>query len=156
MIGALAAVGLIATRNDGRVVQHAAWPDSMTGMQDIAQLHKLGIVVREVASESIVPAGLVDVGKHLRPNLRDGQVVLYVNPEDGGGWLAVRVLDISSNWLGGPWGKSVESQHPVLAEVVSNPFHFTSWGPYECAFFSHGARTIVRGSACRGQGNGPL
>jgi hypothetical protein len=36
---------------------------------------------------------MVDVGKHLRPNWRDGRVVVLVEPGDAGGpWRAVKLV----------------------------------------------------------------
>jgi tRNA(Ile2) C34 agmatinyltransferase TiaS len=65
VIGALAAVGLLATGNDGRIVNLGTWPDDLSGSQD------------------------VDVGKHLRPNYRDGRAVVFV-VADSTFWRAVR------------------------------------------------------------------
>lgn len=83
VIGALAAVGLISLANDGRVVMHGTWPDDLSGPQDIALLCSRSVVVREFDTNAEVTAGQVDVGKHLRPNLRDGRVVLFVEPNSG-------------------------------------------------------------------------
>jgi len=97
VIGALAAVGLAADGNDGRVVQIAGWPDDLAGCQDIALLHARGVAeVRSVDSGELVSAGTVDVGKHLRPNYRGGRIVLFVvpAPEDKAqlaAWRAVRL-----------------------------------------------------------------
>ena len=96
VIGALAAVGLAAGGEDGRVVQIAAWPDDLAGPQDVALLHARGVAeVRCVASGEVVSGGTVDVGKHLRPNYRGGRIVLFVAslPEDEAeiaSWRALR------------------------------------------------------------------
>jgi hypothetical protein len=97
VIGALAAVGLIADQNDGRVVHIGSWPDDLSGPQPIDILAKRGVLVRRVAGNEPVMGGLVDVGKHLRPNLREGRIVLFVeSPNDDAGsvcpWQAVRLL----------------------------------------------------------------
>ena len=91
VIGALAAVGLIATANDGRVVQNGLWPDDLSGPQDVATLQARGVDVKELGSNQVVTGGTVDVGKHLRPNYRDGRVVLFVSPQ-GASWQAVRLV----------------------------------------------------------------
>jgi hypothetical protein len=94
VIGALAAVGLGATGDDGRVVQLGAWPDDLAGVQTVATLHARGVHVRAIEEGPPVTVGRVDVGKHLRPNLRSGALVLYVVPADGAAglcdWKAVR------------------------------------------------------------------
>jgi hypothetical protein len=88
IIGALAAVGLLAGGADGRVV-HAAgwpWPDAFAGRRTIAAVRARGVdEVRDVISGRPVVAGVVDVGKHLRPSYRDGRVVLFVEPDAAGG-----------------------------------------------------------------------
>ena len=97
VIGALAAVGLAATGNDGRVVQIGFWPDDLSGPQQLELLHTRGVdQVRNVQSGEPVLRGTVDVGKHLRPNYRDGQVVLFVMASDDDrspetDWQAVRL-----------------------------------------------------------------
>jgi hypothetical protein len=94
VIGALAAVGLVADGNDGRVVQLGEWPDDLSGPQDLATLRARGIEVRQVSNDAVVPAGRIDVGKHLRPNRRGGRVVLFVRPGPAAGaeWEAVRLV----------------------------------------------------------------
>lgn len=93
VIGAIAAVGLAATENDGRVVQIQQQPDDLSGTQSIALLNQRG-VDRVVCDDAPVTAGTVDVGKHLRPNLRGGQVVLFVesNGSEIADWKALRKL----------------------------------------------------------------
>ena len=81
MIGALAAVGLSAAGDDGRVVQIGTWPDDLSGTQDIGTLDARGVEVRCLAGGEIVGSGCVDVGKHLRPNLRGHRFVLFVEPQ---------------------------------------------------------------------------
>jgi hypothetical protein len=96
VIGALAAVGLAATGDDGRVVQLGAWPDDLSGPQEVWSVRARDIEVRCVGSEAPVTDGTVDVGKRLRPNCRGGRVVLFVTPNADGGpgeahWRAVRL-----------------------------------------------------------------
>jgi len=82
IIGALAAIGLIAGGDDGRVVHLASWPypdEVFCGPQSIDGLQARGINrIRQINSDVPVDFGPIDIGKHLRPNWRGGQIVLYV------------------------------------------------------------------------------
>lgn len=96
VIGALAAVGLIAQGNDGRVVQIGGWADDLAGREDIETLHRRNVEVRCLESAAEVKSGTIDVGKHLRPNYRQGKIVLFAQPqpETGGDlsdWQAIRL-----------------------------------------------------------------
>ena len=94
VIGALAAVGLAADGNDGRIVHIGQWPDDLTGPQEVARLNERGVEVRCLDTDSLVTSGLIDVGKHLRPNYRQGRIVLYVQPAaevSTPAWVAVRL-----------------------------------------------------------------
>ncbi|MCG6956942.1 MAG: ABC transporter substrate-binding protein [Gemmatimonadetes bacterium] len=102
VIGALAAVGLRAWGDDGRVVHRAGWrwPDDLSGEQPVAAVLAAG--VDEIRSPAgIVTDGVVDVGKHLRPNFRGGRVVLFVEPEDpvgSGGASAEKGVPPPASW----------------------------------------------------------
>jgi len=94
VIGALAAIGLLATKNDGRVVHYGSadedWYD-VTGCLTVDEVLRRGVdEVLTIEDEKTVPSGMVDVGKRLRPNYRQGRVVLYV-ARRGEAWEAVRV-----------------------------------------------------------------
>jgi hypothetical protein len=93
VIGALAAVGLLASGDDGRVIQIGLWPDDLSGVQDVERLRARGVEVRRLDSGVVIRAGLVDVGKRLRPNFRGGRVVLFVTAPGEGPeqWQAVRL-----------------------------------------------------------------
>jgi hypothetical protein len=96
VIGALAAVGLSATGDDGRLVQIGSWPDDLSGPQDIATLAGRGVEVRCLDTQAPLGAGVVDVGKHLRANLRGHRAVLFVQPTPPAGrntasWTAIRL-----------------------------------------------------------------
>lgn len=108
VIGALAAIGLTATGNDGRLVQWQEWVDDLSGPTPIEQLWERGIEVRALnndESANLRPtradgrelrAGVVDVGKHARPNLREHRAVLFVSansPETRGlaEWTALKL-----------------------------------------------------------------
>ena len=96
VIGALAAVGLAATGDDGRIVQIRGYPDDLSGLQNVDALRSRGVdELRCCRSGRCVHEGTVDVGKHLRPNLRGGRIVLFVEPDAGDPpgeryWRAVR------------------------------------------------------------------
>jgi len=101
VIGALAAVGLSAGENDGRITylgQAETDLFDVSGPQPFDRLGRLGVEeVRRLRSNAVVTAGMVDVGKRLRPNLRRGRVILYVEDEprtlaDVDQWNAVRVV----------------------------------------------------------------
>lgn len=119
VIGALAAIGLTATGNDGRLIRWCDQPDDLTGPTPLAVLQERAIEVREVESEELselltglalasrasslselpgrlVTTGSVEVGKHARPNLRQGRAVLFVvrNTGESAGlaeWSSLRV-----------------------------------------------------------------
>ena len=82
MIGALAAVGLAATVDDGRIVQLGEWPDDLSGWQSSEVIRARDIDVVEVDTERPIENVMVDVGKHLRPNLRKGRNVVFVRPSE--------------------------------------------------------------------------
>ena len=82
IIGALAAIGLMATKNDGRVIYFGAsdedWYD-ITGCLEVEEIRARGIddILTADTGQSLA-SGTVDIGKRLRPNYRDGKIVLYV------------------------------------------------------------------------------
>jgi hypothetical protein len=95
VIGALAAVGLMATKNDGRVIHFdsngADWYD-LTGCLDVNEIRQHGVnEILIMGTGEPLPAGIVDIGKRLRPNYRQGKVVLYVAQNESLAWEAVRV-----------------------------------------------------------------
>lgn len=95
IIGALSAVALVAGGNHGRVVHVESWPwpDPFVGVQPAAAILERGVA--EIRSTSGAPftGGLVDVGKHLRPNWRGGRIVLFADPPEGTGsvWRAKKL-----------------------------------------------------------------
>jgi hypothetical protein len=102
VIGALAAVGLLAEGNDGRVVHLPTWtwPDAFGGCHPADALFRRGVdEIRRYSTGELVTDGVVDVGKHLRPAYRARRVVLYVEPgptaSDGtpspAAWQAVKL-----------------------------------------------------------------
>ncbi|RPJ86158.1 MAG: hypothetical protein EHM18_07665 [Acidobacteria bacterium] len=86
VIGALAAVGLVAGGEDGRVVHLSSWPypDDLSGCREFREVRARGIdEVRLLGSDEPVTAGIIDIGKRLRPNWRNRKIVLYVEPVSG-------------------------------------------------------------------------
>lgn len=95
VIGALAAVGLIATEQDGRVIQWQTWPDDLTGPTPIDVLRARNVQVRRRESQINLEQGCVDLGKKLRPNLVAGDCVLWVEEQpvpETNCWTALKVL----------------------------------------------------------------
>jgi hypothetical protein len=94
VIGALAAIGLLATQNDGRIIQMAGWPDDLTGLCELDQIRSRGVEVTEIETGQPIAHGLIDVGKKLRPNLRRSRIELFAQRGDLGNdtWHAMRVL----------------------------------------------------------------
>jgi hypothetical protein len=98
VIGALAAVGLLAAGEDGRALFLGSSPDDfydVSGVQSVESLKARGIdEIRCFPSQALVEAGAVDVGKRLRPLYRRGKTILYVSAapsEPAGDWQAVRL-----------------------------------------------------------------
>lgn len=89
VIGALAALGLIATEDDGRVVQWQAWPDDLIGVAPVERIRARGVAVLRRESRQPVREGFVDLGKKLRPNLVARDCVL---------WVAEHPLPESNHW----------------------------------------------------------
>lgn len=101
VIGALAAVGLVASGNDGRVVHRGDAAQDAFGqgsLQSVDWILARGVdEVCCIASGRAIQSGVVDLGKRLRPNLRRNRVVLYVERDEqtanlANCWNAVRVV----------------------------------------------------------------
>jgi hypothetical protein len=95
VIGALAAVGLMATGNDGRVVYlggHDVDLLDVSGVLSVDAIRARHIdEVRDVATGQAVDHGDVLLAKRLRPNYRRGRIVLFVERQAPGLYEAVRV-----------------------------------------------------------------
>jgi len=94
VIGALAAVGLMATKNDGRVIYFGDsaedWYD-VTGCLEVPDILARGIdQVLTFDAGELLTTGTVDIGKRLRPNYRGGKIVRYVARGELSEWEAVR------------------------------------------------------------------
>lgn len=100
VVGALAAIGLISSGDDGRVVHLDFWTypeDTFSGPRAIDEILERGVAeVRDITSGEAVTEGQIDVGRHLRPNWRGKRIVLYVESrepaESSPRWRAVKVL----------------------------------------------------------------
>jgi hypothetical protein len=90
IIGALAAIALIDGGNDGRVVHvdDWPWPDALCGVQPVTAIHGRGVADIRMLSGDAFTGGVLDVGKHLRPNWRGGRMVLFVEPLERAGAIA--------------------------------------------------------------------
>jgi hypothetical protein len=99
IIGALAAVGLVVSGEDGRIVHLNSWPypdEEFAGVRGIDELRSRGIdEFRQVGTDLPVSSGPIDIGKHLRPNRRGGRIVMFVEPSSGpdaaAPWHAVKL-----------------------------------------------------------------
>ena len=83
MIGALAAVGLGASGNDGRVVQIAEFED-FTGTLTVSQINSLGVLVQPIDDDQPISTGTVTLDKKLRPSIRDHKIILFVQKNSVG------------------------------------------------------------------------
>jgi hypothetical protein len=94
IIGALAAIGLVAGGEDGRVVHvdDWPWPDPFSGPQSVAAIAARGVAEIRTASGETFAGDVVDVGKHLRPSWRGSRIVLFVEaaPDAGSPWRALK------------------------------------------------------------------
>ena len=90
VIGALAALGLAAEGHDGRIVQIGRYSDRR-GLIAVGELQRMGVSVVEESTGQSVLTGFIDLRKKLRPNLRQGQAVLFVERTTNG-WVALKRL----------------------------------------------------------------
>jgi hypothetical protein len=91
VIGALAAVGLAATGDHGRVVMNGKWNVDLTGVVSVREVLARGVdSVVELATGYEVSDGTVDVLDKLGPNRRAGHTVLFVERSPEGEWRALR------------------------------------------------------------------
>ena len=92
VIGALAAVGLAATGDHGRVVHDLARPgEEPTGEFPVEWILARGVdaIVEEAAGRPVA-AGTVVLEKKLRPNRRGGRTILLVEGAGPGRWRPLR------------------------------------------------------------------
>ena len=93
VIGALAAIGLAETGNDGRLVNWQLWPDDLSEEVSVEKitLRQIDVVIRETGQH--LTNGTVHVGKHLRPNFVNGRATLWVEYDHHGDnlWKALKL-----------------------------------------------------------------
>ena len=76
-----------------------AWPypdEALCGPRETEELYARGVAeIRQLKSNNLVTTGPIDIGKHLRPNWRGGQLVLFVDAVDDpvsvAPWRAVKL-----------------------------------------------------------------
>ena len=91
IVGALAAVGLAASGEQGRVVFHQNGYGEIRGLISVEKLLEFGVLVIEESSQMLVSNGVVDLVKKLRPNIRKQKVVLYVEKgQEINSWVALK------------------------------------------------------------------
>ncbi|MCA9080583.1 MAG: hypothetical protein KDA58_08485 [Planctomycetaceae bacterium] len=90
VIGALAAIGLAATGDDGRIVQLGEQADDLRGTVAVKALAAINVLVLDQQTGRTIDSGTVDLVKKLRPNMRMGRAVLYVTPNNND-WRAVKL-----------------------------------------------------------------
>jgi hypothetical protein len=83
IIGALAGVGLHHAGNDGRFLWLPGLRE-LSGRLTVAEICARGSIdaVRPLSGDRLSPETLVDIGEWVRPILRDGQAILYVEVRD--------------------------------------------------------------------------
>ena len=91
VIGALAAVGLAATGDDGRIVHWQEMDGGLSGHHPLKEVLRRNVRVLSTRDRAEVTHGTIDVGKKLRPNLRDGGHVLFAGPVNGNSWRAEKL-----------------------------------------------------------------
>ena len=96
IIGALASIGLISTGDDGRLVHLGGWPwpdEIHGGLIEAKAIYERGVdEIRVQATGEVLHEGRVDIVKNLRPNIRGGKIVLFVEatPEGRSPWKALK------------------------------------------------------------------
>lgn len=89
VIGALAGVGLASCGNDGRFTRIGQIRD-LTGIVSLADVLAAGVKAVRTLDGNPITEGEIDTGGKVRPSLRDGQAVLYVERANGH-WRALRL-----------------------------------------------------------------
>ncbi len=91
VIGALAAVALRASGNDGRLTLLGRIRE-LEGVQSVSELLAAGPLagVCDMAGAPLPPDALVDTGGKVRPWLQEGEPMLVVEPGEAGTWRPVK------------------------------------------------------------------
>jgi tRNA(Ile2) C34 agmatinyltransferase TiaS len=88
IIGALSGVALASSGEDGRFTQ-VGCSREIKGRVSVEQILAAGVAAVQTVDGRIVEAGEIDCGDKIRPSMRGGQVVLFVEPENGA-WKVMR------------------------------------------------------------------
>lgn len=88
VIGALAAVGLAASGNDGRFT-HCGRVRELQGCQPVQAILEAGVSEVRTTTGETLHEGVVETRGKLRPSLLNGRPVLWVDSQNGC-WVAVR------------------------------------------------------------------
>jgi tRNA(Ile2) C34 agmatinyltransferase TiaS len=88
IIGALSGVGLASAGEDGRFTQ-VGCSREINGSVPVEQILAAGVTAVLTVDGRVVAAGEINCGDKIRPALRGGRVVLFVEPDDGA-WKAMR------------------------------------------------------------------
>ncbi len=95
VVGALAAVSLRASGDDGRVVhaQGWPWPDHFGGVRTVEEILARGVDEIRVLATGEPVHDPVDLGKRLRPSFRNHRIVLWVERHSTGPapWSALKL-----------------------------------------------------------------
>jgi tRNA(Ile2) C34 agmatinyltransferase TiaS len=84
IIGALAAIGLAATENDGRIIYLESWDQQLEGTQPVSRIRDYGVTVICRESGREVESGSVTLARKLRPNRSEGRNLLFVERTPNG------------------------------------------------------------------------
>jgi hypothetical protein len=88
IIGALAGVGLASSGDDGRLTQ-VGRSREVRGVVPVEQILAAGVAAVWTADGRVIDCGQVDCGDKIRPSLRGGRAVLFVEPQSAA-WKAIR------------------------------------------------------------------
>lgn len=89
VIGALAGVGLASSGNDGRFTRFGRIRE-LIGVVSVADILSAGVKAVRTLDEVSIAEGEIDTEGKVRPSLRDGQAILYVERSNGR-WRALRL-----------------------------------------------------------------
>ena len=89
VIGALAGVGLASCGNDGRFTLVGRSRD-LLGLAPVSEILNGGIAEVRTLDEQILTEGQIQTNDKVRPSVRDGRAVLYVERANGF-WRALRL-----------------------------------------------------------------
>jgi hypothetical protein len=93
VIGALAAIGLHASGDDGRFIWLPKLRE-LDGIHTVDELTKLlGVEIKTAAGETLPPAATIGASDWMRPIMRDGRAILLAERENQDGEISWRFAD---------------------------------------------------------------